>query len=110
MTFDWKKYKRRGFRFSILGNIQKNVLTPFCILCERRENITCRALWVDQEKKRVIAYALCYDCAAEFFGLPESQRVSIIQKIIEAKIAAALFTLPHVKTSILLKGGGSIDF
>jgi hypothetical protein len=107
MSFDLKKYEKYNLR--ILGNLQKGALTPFCILCGRIENMTCKALWVDEEKETVIAYSLCDDCAKELLKSPESQRTSIIQKVIETKITA-LSTLSHQKMSDLIRKGVKIEF
>jgi hypothetical protein len=99
-----QKYKKLA-----VAVIRKQTITPFCILCDREDDIICKALWVDDEKKTLTLYWLCRDCVKEFRELPESQRISIIQKVIEIKITT-LSALSHHKMSDLKKRGVKIEF
>jgi len=101
---DLKKLAKDGYKFSLISSITQSAIIATCILCNTNQNVTVRALWVDNERKRVIMYHLCKDCWDEFYGLGETQRESIVSKIIEKRIEA-LTTLPHLKMSQLLKAG-----
>lgn len=104
---NWKKIKDYK-RFGIFTAIGKKIL-PVCILCEGSYNIGATAFWVDDERKRVIMYFLCNDCADEFFNLSGDERDSIVAKVIERKIDA-LMLLPHPKSSQLLERGFEFVF
>ena len=97
---DLKKLQKKGYRFSIIGGIKGNALVAACILCDSQQDIAVDAFWVNDKEKSVRKYFLCKNCGDEFFNLSESDRESIVEKIIEKKIAS----LPHRKMSELFGG------
>jgi uncharacterized protein YlaI len=104
---DWKKIKT--YQKSAVVKIKGKKLLSSCIFCEAEDNITVKALWVDDEKKRVIIYFMCRDCAEDFFGRSDVDRESIVAKLIEPKIDA-LINQPRLKLSQLIRVGFEIDF
>ena len=105
---DWKKIK--NYKKSVIFTARDKKILPVCILCDRIDNITHRALWVDDTRKRAVFYSLCKDCANELHSeVSEADRQSIILNVIEKKIDAVL-SLPHLKINELQKRGFEIVF
>ena len=92
----------------IIGFEGKRVM-PTCILCETKDNITYKAVWVDDSGKRVIFYSFCEDCANVLLSLSEADRQSINANIIEKRIDLFL-SRPHQKISELQKNGFEFFF
>lgn len=104
---DWKKIE--SYKKALLVEVKEKKLLPVCILCDTTDNISVKALWVDDERKRAILYFLCRDCGDEFLRLSDTDRKSIVAKVIEKKIDA-ITSLPHLKLSYLLERGFKIVF
>lgn len=102
---NWEKIKK--YKQSVTAKIEGKKVIPFCILCETEDNITWRALWVDGERKKVTFYFLCNECGEELHSLPEADRKSIVEKVIEKRINS-LSALRYPKISELEKMGFEI--
>jgi hypothetical protein len=105
---DLKKLQKKGYRFSVFCEIELNVIVPSCILCNSR-NIGLEAFWVNDREKTVTKYFLCESCTNEFLNLSESDRKSVVEKVIEPRIAS-IDALPHLKASDLIKRGSKVEF
>jgi hypothetical protein len=90
MTFErlnLKKLRKKGYKISVLASIINDAVIPSCLLCEER-NIKITSFFVDDKTKQVTEYFLCESCGSEILTLPEAERASILEKVIERKIAA----------------------
>ncbi len=78
-----------------LGWIEPNgTWRPMCLLCETKDNITCRAYWLSEEKEGLMLtmYFLCDVCYEELEAQTEKERESMVAKVIEPKIEMWLKT------------------
>jgi 3,4-dihydroxy-2-butanone 4-phosphate synthase len=82
---DWEKIK--DYELKVMSREVSNGGTiKYCMLCDTTNNITVTGMWTDNEARMNTVYFICEDCAKEFEGMSEDQRVSIIEKIIEKRI------------------------
>jgi hypothetical protein len=94
-----RKLWEKGYKISVLASTINYTVIPVCLLCEDR-NVTLTAFFIDEQNKRVIEYFLCESCGCEILILPEAERTSILEKVVEQKIN--MFQKePHLKMSEL---------
>jgi hypothetical protein len=86
-NLDWKKYGQ--YELKVMCRTTSNGgAVKYCILCDTTKNINVTGVWLPDDIKQNIVYFICKDCAKEFKDMPEDQRESIIEKIIEKRIDA----------------------
>jgi len=82
---DWEKIKH--YELKVMCRIVFNGgAIKYCMLCDTTKTITITGMFYDDGVRQIVVYFLCEDCAKEFFDLPEDQRKSIIEKVIEKRI------------------------
>lgn len=84
-NLDWEKIK--DYELKVMCREASNGgAIKYCMLCDTTKHITVTGMWIDNEARLNTVYFICEDCGKEFEGMPEDQRVSIIEKIIEKRI------------------------
>lgn len=82
---DWEKIKHYELKV-MCRTVSNGGAIKYCMLCDTTKEITTTGMFSDDNVRQAVVYFLCDDCAKEFFDLPEDQRKSIVEKIIEKRI------------------------
>lgn len=98
------KKKTKSYTVILTARTKGKRVIPFCILCDTADDITWHGVWIDDTRSRIICYSFCNECSKEFLNLSETDRESIVAKVIEKRLDP-LVTPPLPRVEELKKLG-----